>query len=197
MIRVLEGANLIRNAKERPPLEPAVSHRACNPPTSLTSLLVALLKIARTGRKIWRGVESNSLFRPATMDPYQKRRKLDRATDFDTPYVAAPSTSRTAAKAAAVAASARAAAAEALRLAGPTAGNGGRDVHVPLVSRVPEFLRPALTSAAVAGDAPPRLDTEVPLAVRAARAAGIVIIPSCRLPRPAPTSPLDAPPRAS
>lgn len=63
-----------------------------------------------------------------------KRRKIDRTNDFDTPYVAAPSTSRTAAKAAALAASARAAAVEALKINGPNAGGGREGTHVPLVS---------------------------------------------------------------
>lgn len=66
-----------------------------------------------------------------------KRRKLDRTNDFDTPYVAAPSTSRTAAKAAAIAASVRAAAVEALKINGPNAGGGREGSHVPLVSRSP------------------------------------------------------------
>lgn len=62
-----------------------------------------------------------------------KRRKVDRQSDFDTPYVAAPSTSRTAAKAAALAASVRAAAVEALKISGPNAGQR-EGSHVALLS---------------------------------------------------------------
>lgn len=62
-----------------------------------------------------------------------KRRKVDRQSDFDTPYVAAPSTSRTAAKAAALAASVRQAAVDALKISGPNAGQR-EGSHVALLS---------------------------------------------------------------
>lgn len=64
-----------------------------------------------------------------------KRRKIHLPqNDFDTPYIAAPSTSRTAAKAAAIAASLRAATVEALKLSGPNAGNTSNgSFHIPLL----------------------------------------------------------------